>query len=301
MRICILGHRGMLGHAVCRYLAEAGHEVRTLKERFDGKAQAFVNRINDLNPQWCVNCIGLIRPSPQTSPTLLDAVNHRLPAACSQHLNPNCGLIHPSTDCVFSPLSGPCLWNKPPNAADAYGTSKRLAEKALQRKNDFIIRCSIIGPEQKTQKNLHAWLSAQTGKVPGYTNYLWNGLTTLEWAKCCDSILRGTCKTKQRIIQPAFTPAISKSQLLQAMANCWEWNVSIIPIKTNNPVNRYLIPNLPTANIQTLLAELKDWYQQSSPSQKTLAKRLIQPLNSPPTKTKNRTDEKPNNKTDPAL
>ena len=260
----------MLGHTLCRYLVEVGHEVLTLEERFNGKSQSFVNQINDLNPQWCVNCIGLIRPSPQTSPSLLDAVNYRLPAACSQYLNPNCGLIHASSESVFSPLSGRCLWNKPPNAEDAYGISKQLAEKALQRKNDFIIRCSIIGPEQKTQRSLHAWLSAQTGKVPGYTNHLWNGLTTLEWAKCCDSILRETCKTKQRIIQPAFTPAISKFQLLQAMADCWEWNISIIPVETNNPVNRYLIPNLPTANIQTSLTELKNWYQQSPSTKKHL-------------------------------
>lgn len=258
MRICILGHRGMLGHAVCLYLAEVGHEVLILKERFDGEAQAFVNRINNLGVQWCVNCIGL-RPSSQTSPTLLDAVNHRLPAACSQNLRSDCGFIHASSDAVFSPLSGPCHWNKLPNADDAYGISKRLAEESLQRENDFIIRCSIVGPEQGTRRGLHAWLSAQTGKVPGYTNHLWNGLTTLEWAKCCDSILRGTCKTKQRIIQPASAPAISKFQLLQAMANRWEWNISIIPVETNNSVNRYLIPNLPTANIHTLLTELKNW------------------------------------------
>ena len=250
----------MLGHAVCRYLAEVGHEVLTIKERFNGETQAFVNRINDLNAQWCVNCIGL-RPSPQTSPTLLDAVNHRLPAACSQNLRSNCGFVHASSDAVFSRLSGQCLWNKPPNAEDAYGVSKRLAEKALQRKNDFIIRCSIVGPEQKTQRGLHAWLSAQTGKVPGYTNHLWNGLTTLEWAKCCDSILRGTCKTKQRIIQPAFIPAISKSQLLQAMANCWGWNVSVNPVEADHTVSRYLVPNVPTANIRALLAELRDWYR----------------------------------------
>lgn len=287
MRVCVLGHRGMLGHTLCRYLAEAGHEVLTLKDRFDGKAEAFVNRINDLGVQWCVNCIGL-RQSPQTSPTLLDAVNHRLPAACSQNLLPNCGLIHASSDAVFSPLSGQCLWNKPPNAADAYGTSKRLAEESLQRENDFIIRCSIIGPEQKTQRGLLSWLSAQTGKVSGYTNHLWNGLTSLEWAKCCDSILRGTCKTKQRIIQPAFTPAVSKSQLLQAMANCWGWNVSVIPVKAKNPINRHLVPNVPTSAIQTLLAELKDWYRRDpSPSsihkpKRTLAKHQRRSLNSPP-------------------
>ena len=260
MRICILGHRGMLGHAVCRYLAEAGYEVLTLKERFDGESLAFVNRINDLNVQWCVNCIGL-RPSPQTSPTLLDTVNHRLPAACSQYLNPHCGFIHASSDAVFSPLSGQCLWNKPPNATDPYGISKQLAEKALRRKNDFIIRCSIIGPEQKTQKNLHAWLSAQTGKIPGYTNHLWNGLTTLEWAKCCDSILRETCKTEGRILQPASAPLISKCELLQAIANCWGWNVSVIPVKANTRVNHHLIPNVPTASIRAQLTELKDWYR----------------------------------------
>lgn len=258
MRVCVLGHRGMLGHTLCRYLAEAGHEVVTLEERFDGESQAFVNRINDLGVQWCVNCIGL-RQSPEVSPALLDAVNHRLPAACSQNLRPNCGFVHASSDAVFSPLSGRCLWNKPPNAGDAYGRSKRLAEKALQRENDFIIRCSIIGPELGTQRGLHAWLGAQTGEVPGYANHLWNGLTSLEWAKCCDSILRGTCKTG-RIVQPASAP-ISKCELLRSMANCWGWNVSVIPVKANNPVNRHLVPNVPTASIPTLLAELKEWYR----------------------------------------
>lgn len=261
MRVCVLGHRGMLGHTLCRYLAEVGREVLTLEERFDGESPAFVNRINDLGVQWCVNCIGL-RPSSQTSPALLDAVNHRLPAACSQNLRPNCGFVHASSDAVFSRLSGRCLWNKPPDADDAYGVSKGLAEESLQRKNDFIIRCSIVGPEQGTRRGLHAWLSAQTGKVPGYANQIWNGLTSLEWAKCCDSILRGTCKTEGRIIQPAFAPAVSKGELLREMANCWGWPVSVIPAEANNPVTRYLVPNVPTANIQTLLAELKEWHRQ---------------------------------------
>lgn len=260
VRVCVLGHRGMLGHTLCRYLAEVGHEVLTLEDRLDGESQAFVNRINALSVQWCVNCIGL-RQSSKVSPALLDAVNHRLPAACSQNLRSHCGFIHASSDGVFSRLSGGCLWNKPPNAKDAYGVSKALAEKSLQRKNDFIIRCSIIGPEQGTQRGLHAWLSAQTGEVPGYANHLWNGLTSLEWAKCCDSVLRGTCKTKQQIIQPAFMPAISKRELLQAMADCWGWNVSVIPVEAKNHINRHLVPNVPTANIQTLLTELKEWYR----------------------------------------
>ncbi len=260
MRVCVLGHRGMLGHVVCRYLKEAGHKVLTLDGRFEAShSGAFVAKINDLDVQWCVNCIGILKRG-EVSPSLMDSVNHCLPAECSRKLLPCCGLIHASSDGVFSASSSACYWDSPLNAADDYGVSKGLAETALQRENDFIIRCSIVGPEQGTQRSLLAWLEAQRGEVPGYTNRMWNGVTTLEWAKCCDSILRGVDGAEGRIVQLASMPPVSKRDLLQTMADCWGWNVSVRPVEADLAVSRYMVPNVPAVPIRTLLAELKTWY-----------------------------------------
>ena len=261
MRICVLGHRGMLGHVVCRYLTESGHRIMTVSERFNPQAdpKSFVQRINALNAKWCVNCIG-IRPDAKVSPTVIDTVNHRLPAACSQYLSPRCGLVHASSDGVFSPLSGNCLWDSPPNADDPYGRSKRFAESSLKRTNDYLIRCSIVGPELASRHGLFSWLASQTGTVDGFTNHSWNGITSLEWAKCCLAILQSKATTKPTIIQPATMPVISKFDLLRLITDQWKFPLSIRPVSSPTTIIRPLIPNIAPSSIMTLLAELEIWY-----------------------------------------
>jgi dTDP-4-dehydrorhamnose reductase len=70
-----------------------------------------------------------------------------------------------------------------------YGKTKSLGE--VRSPNVNHLRCSIIGPEQKGHLSLLDWLlnQPQGAKVCGYTNHLWNGVTTLAFAKLCHGIM----------------------------------------------------------------------------------------------------------------
>lgn len=54
MRVAVLGHRGMLGSVVARYLAEHGHEVLTFDARYpDG----LIDAVAAAHPARVINCI----------------------------------------------------------------------------------------------------------------------------------------------------------------------------------------------------------------------------------------------------
>ena len=259
-RICVLGHRGMLGHVVARYFGEQGYDVVTVNDRYQGLAEAgpFLDQIVRLKPNWCVNCIG-VRPGSSVSDVWLDDVNHLLPAICSRELPEGCGLIHASSDAVFSPDSGLHRWNDAPDATDVYGSSKRAAEEALTRANDVLIRCSIIGPEVGEPRSLLGWLETQTESVNGFKNQIWNGVTTLQWAKECAAIVDAPV-LGERIIQPAIEPAVTKGELLEQMAQVWGLSCRIRQIEGPETVNRPLVPNRPAYSLPVLLAEMRAWY-----------------------------------------
>ena len=97
----------------------------------------------------------------------------------------SCKLIHISTDCVFSGKSGSYVENSIKDATDEYGKTKSLGE--FDTNNHLCIRTSIIGPEikQKGEGLLH-WLFNQKGKIFGYKNVFWSGVTTLELSKAIE-------------------------------------------------------------------------------------------------------------------
>jgi dTDP-4-dehydrorhamnose reductase len=260
-RVCVIGHRGMLGHVVARYLEESGFEVLTLSERFaDGpEGDFFVDSINELGVDWCVNCIG-VRAGGGVSDDWVDRMNHQLPALCSRRLRSDCGLIHASSDGVFSPSSGPCDWDCSTDAEDVYGISKRRAEQALTRENDLIIRCSIIGPELGLPRSLFGWLANQKGRVDGYTNHCWNGITSLQWAKECVELIRFQGKRERRIVQPASSPVVNKGELLGCLCKEWAFSLKVCPVTGPVSVTRHLVATTQTRPLDTLLAELKAWY-----------------------------------------
>ncbi len=259
-RVCVLGHRGMLGHVVARYLKESGLEVVTIADRFRGAAEGdtFLSQIRRLNPDWCVNCIG-VRAGDAISETWTDEVNHLLPALCSRGIPDSCGLVHASSDAVFSPTSGPHQWHDQPDATDVYGASKRAAETALSRDNDFLIRCSIVGPELGQARSLLGWLQAQSGDVNGYVNQHWNGITTLQWAKECAAIIDAPL-IGGRIVQPACEPIVTKGELLELISQVWGLSCRIRQIEGPVSVYRPLISNRSSYSLPVLLAELRTWY-----------------------------------------
>lgn len=81
MRVAVLGHRGMLGSVVARYLNEQRHEVLVFGERYpDGLIAA----LNEAQPSCVVNCISGGWPENAGLPSELDTWP----------------LIQPSTDAI---------------------------------------------------------------------------------------------------------------------------------------------------------------------------------------------------------
>ena len=93
--------------------------------------------------------------------------------------------MHASSDGVFRPDVGDRNAVEPGDATDDYGASKCAGERAVLDAGGLVIRCSIVGPEVLEPQSLLGWLLRQEGEIRGFTNHLWNGITTLEWARVC--------------------------------------------------------------------------------------------------------------------
>jgi dTDP-4-dehydrorhamnose reductase len=98
--------------------------------------------------------------------------------------------IQIGTDCVFSGSRGDYRESSPLDATDHYGMSKILSESNL--KNSQLLRCSIVGKERESSVSLLGWFLSlpRQAKIRGYTNHLWNGLTTYHFSKILFGIIR---------------------------------------------------------------------------------------------------------------
>lgn len=138
-------------------------------------------------------------------------------------------IIQIATDCAGEPT--------------IYGQTKKLGE--VDTSNFMNIRCSIIGPEVKTHKNLLDWFLGQSknAEVKGYIDHLWNGVTTLAFAKYCKQIIK---KDEFYCLTENFTPAdyVSKYQLLLYFQKYFRPDIKVKPVCTGKIVNR-IIPEEP--------------------------------------------------------
>src|SRR4051812_10972733 len=182
MRIFVVGHRGMLGHVVARYLREQGFEVLTSDSRYTGtKDDRLIHDIGESQVDWIVNA-AVKTLNNAASRRELFVVNAVLPVQLKTILRSTEKLINASTDGVFSGKKGNYSVEDPPDAEDDYGLSKSLAEIVAEPGKAFVIRCSIIAPPPYNQRGLLAWFKKQTTKVEGFKNNFWKEIPPLEGA-----------------------------------------------------------------------------------------------------------------------
>ena len=135
--------------------------------------------LETVRPEVVVNCIGIVKQDPGAldplaSITVNALLPHRLARACS---GAGARLIHLSTDCVFSGVKGNYSETDAPDAHDLYGRTKLLGEVGGQ--DCLTIRTSMIGRELKGSHGLLEWfLSQEGGRVLGFENAIFSGLTT---------------------------------------------------------------------------------------------------------------------------
>ena len=106
MKILILGHSGMLGHMVVKYLQSNNINICTIDDRWPN----IKKDIKNFDGDYIVNCIGAI---PQRTSDF--DINWELPIWLD--LNSPCRVIHPGTDCEMD--------------SDDYGISKNVASNYI--------------------------------------------------------------------------------------------------------------------------------------------------------------------------
>lgn len=222
-QVVVLGAAGMLGSMVHKVLdkvfdviggvkePDADYLPRNLEydEFYAGNADEVQALIHDAD--WIINCAGILRPDYRWAEYIIET-NALFPYQL-QSMARGTPIIQIATDCVFDGLRGSYIESDSHKTGEAYAQTKSLGEV---RANGFYnLRCSIVGPELKGKKSLLEWFLSQPqgATIEGYGNYIWNGITTLHFAKLCQGIISNNIKPP---ILQHIVPAdrISKAALL---------------------------------------------------------------------------------------
>ena len=201
-RVLVLGSTGMLGSAVFGELQGAGlnplSASRTSGVMFDAtkpdvdrlfaRAQLGVG-------DYVVNCVGLtkarIDESSAESRMLAVALNVYFPHALAMTAEKyGVKVIQVATDCVYSGARGAYVESDSHDPLDVYGKTKSLGE--IPSKSVMHLRCSLIGPEVGRNSLFFEWLRQlpRGSSIDGYTNHIWNGLSSDAFGKIVAGIIR---------------------------------------------------------------------------------------------------------------
>lgn len=208
-KVIILGATGMLGRGVLQ--AFAGSPMELLGTTRDGKSvdgvpglpvvkfDALTDDVGSLDSvvsagDWVINCIGIIKPhikddnSDQRRVAMI--VNGLFPDQLARFAEAkNLRVIQIATDCVYSGLKGKYSEADEFDALDVYGKTKSLGE--VPSPSMMHLRVSIIGPEYGRSTSLFEWVrnQPQNAEIFGFTDHVWNGVTTFHFGKLCRGII----------------------------------------------------------------------------------------------------------------
>lgn len=202
MKILVLGVTGMLGNALMNALTQTpgalvfGTAREPSAKNFfaPGIAKNIYSRVDasnhdsitelliQLRPDVIINCIGVVKQlNPEELPAKTVEINSMFPHWLGRLAELYGGrVIHFSTDCVFSGVTGMYKEDDTPDATDFYGRSKLLGEIAG---DNITIRTSIIGHELSGNKGLLEWFLSRKESCDGFRNAIFSGFTTDEIAR----------------------------------------------------------------------------------------------------------------------
>ncbi len=267
MKITVFGANGMLGYAVSEYFKRKGNEVvKVFRSDFDiakephQRSEKFIN-----NSDVVINCAGVIKPRIKDM-TLEDVLKvnsifpHNLAKICCEK---NIKMIHITTDCVYTGNKGNYNEDDLFDADDIYGMTKNSGEPS---NNCMVLRTSIIGEENGQSRSLLEWVKSQKGKeVNGYTNHLWNGVTTLYLAEIIEKTL--TDNLYQKGLFHIHSPnTLNKYELVSTISEVYNLELKVNPIKVEIGCDRsmssiYSISSrIAVKTIKEQLVEMRDFF-----------------------------------------
>jgi dTDP-4-dehydrorhamnose reductase len=144
-------------------------------------------------------------------------------------------MIHITTDCIFSGKDGNYNEMSKSDVLDDYGLSKFMGEPSVCT----TIRTSIIGEEAKNKLSLLEWIrSNKEGKINGYINHIWNGVTCLQLSKIMHNIISGNKFWEGT--RHIFSNRVNKYELAKIINDVYELNIQIDPVETPEKIDRSL-------------------------------------------------------------
>ncbi len=257
MRVLVLGKKGMLGSMLFSFLQSKGMEVSGTQR--DNNKLPYYLPIDEgylgvgsldsfgMGVDYIVNCIGATRLDRKSFDEfrLGFYVNAIFPAYLQRFcIDHSIKIIHVSTDAVFQGGTNPYYEDHNCDGSGDYALSKILGE--VKAPNVLNIRCSIVGPEDGRARNLLGWFLSQKdgGMVQGYTNHIWNGVTTLQLSEFIYHILSVDLfdDILQRTGVIHFSPnlPLSKYEMLKVFKDTYEKNIRIEAIRTDADLQRIM-------------------------------------------------------------
>jgi len=248
MKIVVLGSTGLLGNAVGKYFLEQFGEdnvflsFRSEKVSYGKNKFRFGAQTSSLRSipecDYIINCIGVIKPFIDKDLVVSIQVNSVFPRVLANHCaQVKSRLIHITTDCVFSGMHGFYTEESLHDCTDIYGKTKSLSEP----NNCMVLRTSIIGEEIHKNASLISWVKSQKRKeVNGYTNHLWNGITTKQYAKVCEKIIKENLYEED--LFHVFSPRmVSKCTLVEMINKRFDLQIKVIPAMADQAIDRTLL------------------------------------------------------------
>lgn len=266
VKVLVLGSTGLLGSTVSKHFLKNPKYETVLSYRSKavsfGSNKVFFDALETNlealpDVDYIINCIGIIKPFIDDDRPKSVYINslfpYKLASYCEQK---NIRLIHITTDCVFSGLSGGYSESSVHDCLDFYGKSKSLGEPT----NCMVLRTSIIGEEIHKRASLIEWAKLMKNRqVNGFINHYWNGVTTKQYAKICEQIIDGELFSKG--IFHLHSNSVNKFELLQLISERFNLGLEINPYETEIMCNRTLVSEknlIHQIHIDTLEKQIRD-------------------------------------------
>jgi dTDP-4-dehydrorhamnose reductase len=268
VRVAILGSTGMLGSALTRFMETEPFQViefNRLGKSVNGKNKVLkinlleeynlIEMLGGLNIDFVINSIGMIKQVINEQNDEDVAAAWRINSEFLENLNiysltTGTRVIQIGTDCVYSGKIGDHSELSPFDPNDVYGLTKTIGEQSLSEA--MLIRCSIIGREIMSSVSLLEWVLKQPhgAKINGFTNHLWNGVTTLQFSEIVSGVIKSDSFKKGRIhLVPS--DVVSKNKLIRMIANDFgREDIEICDFVAENAINRSLVTVEPARNLQ---------------------------------------------------
>ena len=241
----------MLGSACFKYFSMNNEFTTFGTSRAHSDIYLHCDSAKDLNSiltenkiDFLINCIGIIKPyideQDTKSVTETIRINSLFPLEITLIAKiHNVRIIQIATDCVFSGDKGNYLESDVHDSKDLYGKSKSLGE--VKDRVFLNLRTSIIGEEiNKTSSLLEWFLNHPKGKISGFSNHYWNGITTYHFALVCAGIILNDYNLSgtQHLV-PKNT--VTKAELLKIFKQVYNKSeVEISSVLSSNYINRSL-------------------------------------------------------------